>query len=121
MAAWDKWINESTYDVFIKNTEINRDKIIIKRGLSKDILPTLTDSYDFIYIDGDHSEDAVWLDAKLSFPILKDESILIFDDYGFGKNKRSPKNAIDRFLKEYKDQIEVLDVCYQVIIKKLRQ
>ena len=54
MKEWDYAINEETYSIFISNTRDNSEKIIIKRGLSKDILATLHPEYDFIYIDGDH-------------------------------------------------------------------
>lgn len=119
MSEWDCYINESTYDKFMNNTSKNRDKIILKRGLSVDILPTLESIYDFIYVDGDHSEDAVWLDAIYSFRILRKEGIIVFDDYEWNTGKKSPKAAIDRFLQEYKDLIEIIDINNQVVIKKL--
>jgi predicted O-methyltransferase YrrM len=119
MSEWDVYINESTYDKFINNTFNNRDKIILKRGLSADILPTLEQIYDFIYVDGDHSEDAVWLDAIYSFKILRKNGIIVFDDYNWNTGKKSPKAAIDRFLNEYKDFIEVLDINNQVIVRKI--
>ncbi len=116
---YDNLINEKTYDIFMKNTEKNRSKTIVKRGLSKDILPTLTDKYDFIYVDGDHSRDAVYLDAIYSFPLLKVGGVMIFDDYTWSSGERSPKDAVDRFLKEYKNYIQVISIGYQVcIIKK---
>jgi len=118
MSEWDVYINESTYDKFLKNTFNNKDKIILKRGLSVDILPTLDCIYDFIYIDGDHSEDAVWLDAIYSFKILKEGGIIVFDDYEWNVGKKSPKAAIDRFLREYRDYIEILDINFQVVVKK---
>ena len=67
MNEYEHLINENTYDNFINNTNYNKDKIIIKKRLSYDILPTLEKIYDFIYIDGDHSEKTVWLDAIYSF------------------------------------------------------
>lgn len=118
MPDWDKLINESTYDIFIRNTKSNSDKIIIKRGLSKDILPSLKSEYDFIYVDGDHSEKAVWIDATLSFEILKVGGIMIFDDYEWNVGDKSPKDAVDRFLNEYSDKVEVLFVNQQVGIRK---
>ncbi len=116
---WDNVINESTYDIFVRNTKANSDKIIIKRGLSKDILPTLQQEYDFIYIDGDHSEKAVWIDATLSFAILKVGGTMIFDDYEWNVGDKSPKDAVDRFLKEYSDKIKVLFINEQVGIQKI--
>tara|TARA_B110000003_G_C16619080_1_gene522420 strand:- start:277 stop:951 length:675 start_codon:yes stop_codon:yes gene_type:complete len=145
----DPWINysESTiekisnfdnhykdiYNRFLKCTEPNKDKIIIKRGLSQDILPSLTDKFDFILIDGDHSEKAVWNDAVYSFKLLKIKGRIIFDDYkwraggtypiGGPWGPKSPKNAIDRFLNEYKSQINILgfDIHNQVIIEKISE
>ena len=118
---YDHLINEKTYDIFLKNTAANCSKIIIKRGLSKDILPTLTNTYDFIYVDGDHSREAVYLDAIQSFPHLKIGGILIFDDYLWDSGERSPKEAIDRFLNEYKNCIEIISINYQVCITKLKE
>ena len=119
MAEWDNYINENTYDIFINNTKYNQNKIIIQRGLSIDILTKLEKIYDFVYIDGDHSEKAVWIDAIYSFKILRNNGIIIFDDYEWNQGDKSPKNAIDRFLNEYKDHIEVISINYQVVVRKL--
>ena len=119
MSEWDNLINENTYDIFISNTNYNKNKIIVKRGFSYDILPKLEKIYDFIYIDGDHSEKAVWLDAIYSFKILRNNGIIIFDDYTWNTGDKSPKNAIDKFLDEYKNFIEVISIGYQVVIKKI--
>jgi len=119
MSEWDDIINEDTYNIFIKNTISNSDKIIIKRELSINILPILNAEYDFIYIDGDHSEKAVWVDATLSFNILKVGGIMIFDDYTWNINEKSPRNAIDRFIKEFNSKIEILFINNQVGLKKI--
>ena len=115
----NNYINENTYDIFINNTKYNQNKIIIQRGLSIDILTKLEKIYDFVYIDGDHSEKAVWIDAIYSFKILRNNGIIIFDDYEWNQGDKSPKNAIDRFLNEYKDHIEVISINYQVVVRKL--
>jgi predicted O-methyltransferase YrrM len=119
MSEWDAMINENTYNIFINNTKMNSNKIIIKRGLSKDILPSLNAEYDFIYIDGDHSEAAVWVDATLSFDILKIDGIIIFDDYNWGVGDKSPKNAIDRFIQQYNSKIKILFIGGLVGIQKI--
>jgi predicted O-methyltransferase YrrM len=119
MVGWDSLINESTYDRFIRNTAENASKIDIQRGLSCDILPTLTEKYDFIYVDGDHSTSAVWKDAILSFPLLKAGGIVIFDDYLWESGERSPKDAVDRFLAEYAKEIQVIAMDRQVVVRKI--
>ena len=83
------------------------------------MLPALQPEYDFIYIDGDHSEKAVWLDAVLSFDILKVGGIMIFDDYTWNVGDKSPKKAVDRFLQRYSDMISVLFINSQVGIQKI--
>ena len=124
---------DDIYNRFLNNIEYNKDRIIIKRGLSQDILPTLTEKYDFILIDGDHSEKSVWNDGVNSFKLVKMNGIIIFDDYKwraggeYGPNgpwgPKSPKNAVDRFLREYESKIKVLglDIFNQVIIKKIAE
>jgi hypothetical protein len=111
----DELINEDTYEIFLKNTEENSQKIEIHRGLSKDILPGLNEGFDFIYVDGDHSRDAVWLDATMGFEKLKQGGVMVFDDYDWTGGKRwrgaaakSPKKAVDRFMKDYTKEIDVL-------------
>ena len=114
-------INENTYDLFLNNTSHNHHKIIIQKGLSIDILPTLlVNNYHFIYIDGDHSEKSVWYDAIHSFRLLKINGYIIFDDYIWGDGEKSPHVAIDKFLDVYKIYIEVISIfSNQVVIRKI--
>lgn len=90
---------------------------------SEAILPTLDDgSADFIYIDGNHTSEAVRVDAKHSWRIAKHGSIIAFDDYMWTNmgavNETCPRYAIDEFLEEHKDNIEVLEKGYQVWVRK---
>jgi len=44
---------------------------------------SLNKKFDIIFIDGDHSEDAIISDTKNAFKLLKDEnSVIIWHDYG---------------------------------------
>ena len=49
------------------------------KATSQDLLPTMTDKYDLIYIDGDHTYDAVKSDWELTKDRYK--QFLLFDDY----------------------------------------
>jgi predicted O-methyltransferase YrrM len=77
--------------------------------------------YDFIYIDGDHVPEAVTSDAVLSWDLLKVNGIMAFDDYEWDHpdgTDKNPKPAIDKFLKDHKDEIEILRMGWQVWIRK---
>lgn len=110
---------ENTYD-----NKVSRYNNILKyKGTSKKFLSKKTKSkYDFIYIDGDHTMDGVYLDATLSWPVLKTGGILAFDDYLWqhesGDIYKSPRLGIDKFLDENKDKIEIMEKSYQVWIRK---
>jgi predicted O-methyltransferase YrrM len=85
------------------------------------VLPNLTEKYDFIYIDGDHTEKAVYRDATNAWPLLKSEGILAFDDYLWGQDVHPslrPKLAIDRFLEERQGEYTLLSQDYQVWVQK---
>lgn len=82
---------------------------------------TSTPCYDFIYIDADHSTVGVLMDAELSWPLLKPNSIMAFDDYTWGAElspELAPKLGIDLFLARHEGEYETLVINTQVWIKK---
>lgn len=108
----------SYYDMFINNTQHIRDKLDIRRDFSHRVLPTLEDeSFDIIYIDGNHEPHYVLEDAVLSFRKLKVGGWLVFDDY----EGPDVPIGIDAFVKAYQRRINPsvgLFKC-QVFIKKI--
>lgn len=80
------------------------------------------DTYDFIYIDGDHTEQTVYADGVNAWNCLKPNGILAFDDYTWGDGledqSRAPRPAIDRILEQYTSQYTLLIKNYQVWIRK---
>jgi cephalosporin hydroxylase len=78
---------------------------------------------DYVYIDGSHLAIDVMADAVLSWGLLKDGGILIFDDYGWGVHtndeKQKPRLAIDAFLAAYTGHYQLLRKEWQVFLKKL--
>jgi hypothetical protein len=91
------------------------------KGFSEDILPNLNQTFDLIYIDGNHSAANVLLDAALSWHLLNPNGILIFDDYLWQVNPRAsqrPKLGIDVFLEQITGQYILLHKGYQVILQK---
>jgi predicted O-methyltransferase YrrM len=85
------------------------------------------DSYDIIYIDGSHAKQDVLEDAVLSWRLLKEGGLMIFDDYRWagcfveGTSDRPsdfPKTAIDAFVACFGDQLEVIHNSYQILVRK---
>lgn len=118
----DKQFETTLYARFAENIEPFGERVIALRGTSQDKLKTLEkNSFHFIYIDGSHEAKDVLEDAVLSFPLLKENGIMIFDDYtwrGSTNQYELPAMGIDAFLFVYADQLEVLEKNAQVIIRK---
>lgn len=97
-------------------------QIFVKRGSSRKILPHLkTESYDFIYVDGDHTLRAALWDTRRSWKLLKPGGILIVDDYDLFdfKSRRFPvKDAVETLLKELKSEVEVIRKDNQAVMIK---
>jgi predicted O-methyltransferase YrrM len=96
------------YPKFLKNTERIKDSLIIHKDYSGNVLSGLTKIYDFIYIDGDHSEKGVYEDGVNAFKITKSDGIILFDDYNWEHKTQVTKNGIEKFISEYQDKITVL-------------
>lgn len=78
-------------------------------------------SFDFIYIDADHTTVGVLMDAELSWGLLKSNGIMAFDDYTWGADMPphlTPTLGIDLFLERHDGEYETLAVNEQVWIKK---
>jgi predicted O-methyltransferase YrrM len=72
-------------------------------------------AFDVIYIDGSHQAPDVLSDCVLSFQLLRNGGLMIFDDYlwsmeAMGKQDgyNMPKPAIDAFLNIYQRKMQVV-------------
>ena len=78
---------------------------------------------DIIYIDGSHDENDVLEDAVLSWRLLKEGGILIFDDYRWlrlypDQNIALPIVAIDAFYRSFESHLEVIHNSSQLLLRK---
>lgn len=56
------------------------DLVTFLTGSSHDILPTLTEKYSIVFVDGDHSIEGCWKDMEDSLPLLSEGGIMLVDD-----------------------------------------
>lgn len=98
------------------------EKVELKLGASRDILPTLPRAaFDFIFVDGSHTAIDAIEDAVLSFRLAKIGAIIAFDDYKWKLGPDRPKQSIDAFLSIYRSKISVLTKNYQVWMRKVAE
>jgi SAM-dependent methyltransferase len=90
----DKW--DEVYKEVLKKVEPYKDRASIIRGSSVDVLPTLVDTFDFIYVDGDHSYEGAKKDLELCLPLLKEGGKIIVDDLHYS----SVRKAFQEFIQE---------------------
>jgi predicted O-methyltransferase YrrM len=92
------------------------------KARSQELLELLReDTYNIIYIDGSHRAADVQSDASLSWPLLKRNGIIIFDDYLWRLEwpvERRPKMGIDNFLSSVGSQLEILHKGRRQVIGK---
>lgn len=109
-------------DRFKHNTDLYKNKITLLKGSSQTLLKTLKGEFDFIYVDGSHETVNTLVDAVLSWPLLKKDGIMVFDDYtwySFVDPVKNPFLAIDAFLSVYRSEAQLVFKSYQVFVKKL--
>jgi FkbM family methyltransferase len=102
------------FERFTRNTKGKPVELVRKK--SREAFKELENYlFDFIYIDGDHTEEAVYLDGVFAFKHLRPGCFMLFDDY---KWHDETQRGIDRFLKTFKGRFEIMVKDYQVLIRK---
>ncbi|MEM9046073.1 MAG: class I SAM-dependent methyltransferase [Pseudomonadota bacterium] len=90
-------IHDAVAERFAANSEVE-----IVRMKSDDFLSTTEMEFDWIYIDGDHSEEPVYRDLCLSWERVVPGGAVCGDDYHWldSDGKLPVKAAVDRFVSE---------------------
>ncbi len=110
--------------VFDKNMEEYSSRIRKLKGDAKVILRNLADEgckYEIVYADAGKMRDHVYKMTNLTWPLVQPGGLIFWDDYTWGKDKSSderPKEAIDQFLSENADDLEILQIASQVFARK---
>ena len=99
----------------------------VVKGLSVNALAAELDggrnSYAFVYVDGSHIARDVLTDACMAWPLLRVGGFMVFDDYLWGDISRpnhTPKPAIDAFVNLFIEQLQIVNMGYQFIVRKAR-
>lgn len=101
--------------IFMKDSSFNG---LLKLNRDKNFM------FDLIYIDGSHMPHDILADGVLSWRLLKENGIMIFDDYGwefFEEGYNRTAIAIDAFVACHERNAEVIEKEYQAVIRKVKK
>lgn len=110
---------------FDSNLAEYRDRVRKIKTRSAQALDRLFESgetFDLIYVDGEHRRDDVLIDSLISFRLLRTGGILIWDDYYWRPEflpEDRPAPAIDLFLTLHADALIELHRGNQIFVRKV--
>lgn len=75
------------------------NRVLVRRMTSGEFFEAhQAERFDWVYIDGDHSEEAVYADLSAAWPLVRPGGILSGDDYFWTESGRKPvAAAVQRF------------------------
>ena len=113
----DKYIRERLegrphLDVFMDNIEPVKEKVVVHQGLTNDVVLTWPEDkkIDFLFIDADHSYEAVSADWKNWSPYVRKGGIIAFHDYY--RDIKGGHPGVKRFVDESIDGVETDNLYY---------
>ncbi len=119
----------AVWERFVHNTKVAFDRFPNRyydhyKGTSAKYLATAIsdeEEFHFIYIDGSHIARDVLTDACMAWPVLAKGGIMVFDDYLWGEPRdvlHRPKAAIDAFTNMFAEELDIVHVGYQLVVRK---
>lgn len=109
--AIDSWAYFSgMYEQFLSNIVWKGlcNKVIPIKQLSQEALPELLSyqqTFDMIYVDGDHETEGVLRDLEMYMPLLAEKGVICGDDWLI----RTVRNAVEIFAQKY--QLTICAAC----------
>ena len=105
----------------VKRTSTMQLAIMHSANVLRSEIEETAKDLDFIYIDGSHIAKDVLTDACMAWPLLKSGGIMVFDDYMWGPARdilHRPKPAIDAFVNLFAEELDMVHMGYQLIVRK---
>lgn len=72
-------------------------RVVALRGKSSDVAKWFNEQIDFLFIDGDHSEDGVFEDLCNWVPKLSNGGLVVGHDWDSKRHGRNVRHAVNRF------------------------
>ena len=114
--------SERRFDANIATFGSRVRKIKGRSARELDRLVEAEERFDLIYIDGDHTRDAVLIDSLLAWKLLRPGGVLIWDDYQWMRGhpeKMRPQPAIDLFVSLHPNALTKIHTGRQMIIRRI--
>ena len=103
---------DAIYEQVLEHFEDERrqGRAVVHRQTSVDAAPAIADgSLDWVYVDGDHTYDAVRNDLAAWAPKLKPGGLMTGDDYGsYGWWEGGVQRAVDEFVAARRPEVLLL-------------
>ena len=118
---WDKHgvSGQDVYESAVARLKRFGSRVTLITGWSSEELPLLRpQSFDVIYIDGDHRLIPVLVDTVLAWGLLRVGGVMVWDDYGQRSRGRQPKSAVQGFLHSIPKRHKVLFENWQMGVIK---
>jgi predicted O-methyltransferase YrrM len=96
-----------------QKTNKTKQLIIIKNNPSNVLDNSLLyNKYNIIFINASHKTTNIMNESILSWQLLEDKGILIFDDYKYDKLQ------LDKFIDIFVSELNIINIDYQLIVQK---
>jgi predicted O-methyltransferase YrrM len=101
----DEYAGEGDLQAFRTNLRSHgvEERVSVHIGRFEDVLPRFIRQFDLIFIDGDHSLEAVRRDIGLALPLLAKGGVIAFHDYG-----RKETDGVTRAVDERFETVTIL-------------
>ena len=107
--GWGLKKNQQAFPICLKTLAPYRDRYTILKGISVEVAKfVLDESLDFVYIDADHSYEAVKNDLEAWTPKVRKGGIVSGHDY-FKDPRLGVIEAVDEFVEKYNYELKLTE------------